>query len=65
MQKATQKLEICGKESETIAREFLNLEEKNIRIFAELLSEKKKRVQKRIKRVFDGSCTTCYTVLYF
>ncbi len=50
MQKATQKLEICGKESETIVREFLNLEEKEYSDFAELLSEKrKKECKKRIK----------------
>ena len=46
MQKATQKLEICGKESETIAREFLNLEEKNIRILQNYCRKKEKKSAK-------------------
>ena len=46
MQKATQKLEIFGKESETIAREFLNLEEKNIRILQNYCRKKEKKSAK-------------------
>ena len=46
MQKATQKLEICGKESETIAQEFLNLEEKNIRILQNYCRKKEKKSAK-------------------
>ena len=46
MQKATQKLEICGKESETIVREFLNLEEKNIRILQNYCRKKEKKSAK-------------------
>ena len=48
MQKATQKLEICGKESETIAREFLNLEEKNIRILQNYCRKKEKKSAKNV-----------------
>ena len=40
------KLEICGKESETIAREFLNLEEKNIRILQNYCRKKEKKSAK-------------------
>ena len=46
MQKTTQKLEICGKESETIAQEFLNLEEKNIRILQNYCRKKEKKSAK-------------------
>lgn len=46
MQKATQKLEIYGKESENIAREFLNLEEKNIRILQNYCRKKEEKSAK-------------------